>query len=76
MDRFSVWIANASYPKYCSSCGINFQGFRWDPMDTFVKIRNKIKRNAKSSVLKKMYAVVGMGETSGILTDIIGSMFQ
>ena len=69
----SVWIANASYPKYCSSGGYKFyrQDFVPGFKGTFVKIRNKIRENAKSSVLKKMYAVVGMGEDKWNPADII-----
>ena len=69
----SVWIANASYPKYCSSGGYKFyrQDFVPGFKGTFVKIRNKIRKNAKSSVLKKMYAVVGMGEDKWNPADII-----
>ena len=69
----SVWIANASFPKYCSSGGYKFyrQDFVPGFKGTFVKIRNKIRENAKSSVLKKMYAVVGMGEDKWNPADII-----
>jgi len=69
----SIWIANASFPKYCSSGGYKFyrQDFVPGFKGTFVKIRNKIRENAKSSVMKKMYAIVGMGEDKWNPADII-----
>jgi hypothetical protein len=69
----SVWIANAAYPKYCSSGNYNFyrQDFVPGFKGTYNKIRNKIKKNANSSVLKKMYSVVGMSEDKWNPADII-----
>jgi hypothetical protein len=69
----SVWIANAAYPKYCSSGNYNFyrQDFVPGFKGTYNKIRNKIKKNASSSVLKKMYSVVGMSEDKWNPADII-----
>jgi len=69
----SVWIANSSYPKYCSSGNYNFyrQDFVPGFKGTYNKIRNKIKKNASSSVLKKMYSVVGMSEDKWNPSDII-----
>jgi hypothetical protein len=69
----SVWIANSAYPKYCSSGNYNFyrQDFVPGFKGTYNKIRNKIKKNANSSVLKKMYSVVGMSEDKWNPSDII-----
>jgi len=69
----SVWIANAAYPKYCSSSNYNFyrQDFVPGFKGTYNKIRNKIRKNANSSVLKKMYSVVGMSEDKWNPSDII-----
>lgn len=69
----SVWIANAAYPKYCSSGSYNFyrQDFVPGFKGTYNKIRNKIKKNANSSVLKKMYSIVGMSEDKWNPADII-----
>lgn len=69
----SVWIANSAYPKYCSSGNYNFyrQDFVPGFKGTYNKIRNKIKKNANSSVLKKMYSVVGMSEDKWNPADII-----
>jgi len=69
----SVWIANSAYPKYCSSGNYNFyrQDFVPGFKGTYNKIRNKIKKNASSSVLKKMYSVVGMSEDKWNPADII-----
>jgi hypothetical protein len=69
----SVWIANATYPKYCSLGTYNFyrQDFVPGFKGTYNKIRNKIKKNADSSVLKKMYSIVGMSEDKWNPADII-----
>ena len=69
----SVWIANAAYPKYCSSGNYNFyrQDFVPGFKGTYNRIRNKIRKNASSSVLKKMYSVVGMSEDKWNPADII-----
>ena len=69
----SVWIANAAYPKYCSSGDYNFyrQDFVPGFKGTYNRIRNKIRKNASSSVLKKMYSVVGMSEDKWNPADII-----
>jgi len=69
----SVWIANAAYPKYCSSDNYNFyrQDFVPGFKGTYNRIRNKIRKNASSSVLKKMYSVVGMSEDKWNPADII-----
>jgi len=69
----SVWISNSAYPKYCSSGNYNFyrQDFVPGFKGTYNKIRNKIKKNANSSVLKKMYSVVGMSEDKWNPADII-----
>lgn len=69
----SVWIANSAYPKYCSSGNYNFyrQDFVPGFKGTYNKIRNKIKKNASNSVLKKMYSVVGMSEDKWNPADII-----
>lgn len=69
----SVWIANAAYQRYCSSGNYNFyrQDFVPGFKGTYNKIRNKIKKNASSSLLKKMYSVVGMSEDKWNPSDII-----
>ena len=69
----SVWIANSAYPKYCSSGTYNFyrQDFVPGFKGTYNKIRNNIKKNANSSVLKKMYSIVGMSEDKWNPADII-----
>jgi hypothetical protein len=69
----SVWIANSAYPRYCSSGNYNFyrQDFVPGFKGTYNKIRNKIKKNASNSVLKKMYSVVGMSEDKWNPADII-----
>jgi hypothetical protein len=69
----SVWIANSAYPKYCSSGNYNFyrQDFVPGFKGTYNKIRNKIKKNANNSVLKKMYSIVGMSEDKWNPSDII-----
>jgi hypothetical protein len=69
----SVWIANSTYPKYCSSGNYNFyrQDFVPGFKGTYNKIRNKIKKNANNSVMKKMYSIVGMSEDKWNPSDII-----
>jgi hypothetical protein len=69
----SIWIANAAYPQYCSSGIYNFYRQDFVPAfkETYNRIRNKIKANASSSILKKMYSIVGMSEDKWNPADII-----
>ena len=69
----SCWIANATYEKYCDSGSYTFyrQDFVPSFKGTYKKIKDKIKKNAQASVLKKMYKVVGMSEDKWNPADII-----
>ena len=69
----SCWIANSTYPAYCDSGNYTFyrQDFVPDFKGTYKKIKDKIKKNAQASVLKKMYKVVGMSEDKWNPADII-----
>ena len=69
----SCWIANSTYEKYCEAGNYNFyrQDFVPDFKGTYKKIKDRVKQNAKASVLKKMYKVVGMSEDKWNPADII-----
>tara|TARA_Y100001973_G_C5167560_1_gene317073 strand:- start:46 stop:1461 length:1416 start_codon:yes stop_codon:yes gene_type:complete len=69
----SCWIANSTYPTYCKGGDFTFyrQDFVPDFKGTYKKIKDKIKKNAKASILRKMYKVVGMSEDKWNPADII-----
>jgi len=69
----SVWIANSTYPTYCKKGNYNFyrQDFVPPFKGTYKEIKDRIKQNAKNSVMKKMYKVVGMSEDKWNPADII-----
>ena len=69
----SIWIANKVYPAYCRSGNYNF--YRQDLVPgfkgTFKKLKDKMKKNTTSSVMKQMYEVVTVGEDKWNPADII-----
>ena len=69
----SVWIANSTYPSYCKKGSYKFyrQDFVPSFKGTYKEIKNRIKKNAKNSVMKKMYKIVGMSEDKWNPADII-----
>ncbi len=69
----SCFIANKSYGPLFKQATYNFyrQDFVKDFKGTYNKLRNNIKRKASVSMMRKMYAVVGMSEDKWNPADII-----